>query len=742
LTIGSTFAGRYQIIEKLGEGGMGVVYKAEDTKLKRTVALKFLPSELTRDSQAKKRFLQETQAAASLDNPNICTVHEISEVEGRMFIVMNYVKGQSLKERIVLAPMKLEEALDISTQVGEGLRAAHEKGIIHRDIKPANIMLTEKGQAKIMDFGLAKLAWAADLTKTAGTMGTLGYMSPEQARGDAVDHRTDIWSFGVVLYEMLAGQLPFRGEETQGVVYSILKKDPERLSVLRPDVPRHIEQAVAKALTKDPARRYQNIQEFLQDLKIPAPFIFAKPEKSIVVLPFEDLSPGKDNEYFSDGLTEEIITDLSHIHDLLVISRSSAMTFKGTKKKVPEIAREVNVRYVLEGSVRKAGNSLRITAQLIDAANDAHLWAEKYSGLLDDVFDIQEKVSRSILEALKLKLTLQEGRVMAEKPIVNGAAFECYLRAKHEIMLFTVDGLERAFKYLQNGLDIIGDNALLYAGLGYAHVQMVNQGIGQQEHLDEARKYVEKAFSLDKELAQANLVLGLVSMLEGKPREMVNHLKLSLAKDPGDADTAVWLAWAYLFNGKIAAAISLVETYRQRDPVNPSWQLYDGLVNFFMGRFDLAVEGMARSLHTLSDSPAWRFWYALCLAFAGRFEECVSVSAVSASAAPTEDAWVNLSKFLNFTLQRDLKNISNLITPGILSTMKRDGQYSYHMACFYAYLGERDLALDWLENAVNRGMFNYPLFAEHDPFLEKIRAEERFKKLMERVKHEWEHFEV
>jgi len=739
--IGTTLA-HYRILEKLGEGGMGVVYRAEDTKLKRTVALKFLPPELTRDPQAKKRFLQEAQAAAALDHANIGTIFEINEVDGRMFIVMAYVKGMSLKDRMAHGAMKPEEAVDIAMQVAAGLRAAHEKGIIHRDIKPANIMLAEDGPAKIMDFGIAKLAWAADLTKTAGTMGTLAYMSPEQARGEAVDHRTDIWSLGAVLYEMLAGRLPFGAEEAPGMIFAIQNKDPEPLSMLRPDVPRHIERAVGKALAKDLALRYKNAQEFAIELKAPASGVFPKAEKSIVVLPFEDISPGKDNEYFSAGLTEEIITDLSHVHELLVISRSSAMTFKGTKKTIPEIARAVNVRYVLEGSVRKAGNSLRITAQLIDGANDVHLWAEKYSGTLDDVFDIQEKVSRSILEALKLKLTLQEDRAMAEKPIDNGAAYECYLRARHEIMTFSVDGLERALKYLRIGLDLIGDNALLYAGLGYAHFQMVNLGVGQQEHFVEARKYVQKAFSLNPELAQGNLVLGIISILEGNSKEAVSRLKLSLAKDPGDPDTAAWLAWTYLLNGKFDPGSSLVKEFSERDPINATWLLLDGLVDFMAGRFARAVEGVERSYRLQSSVPIQQFWYALCLAYAGRLQESTSVLAASASAAPTEDVTVNLGKLLNFALHRDLENISSLLTPSLLGKLKGDCEQCYHIACFYAYLGERDLALDWLENAVNRGMFNYPLFAEHDPFLEKIRGEERFQKLMERVKLEWEHFEV
>jgi serine/threonine protein kinase len=741
---GQMIAGKYKIEEKIGEGGMGVVYKAEDTKLKRHVALKFLPSELTRDKKAEARFIQEAQAAAALNHPHICIIHEVDEADDQTFIAMEFIEGQTLKDKIDAGPLAVDEVVDIASQVAEGLGEAHKKGIVHRDIKPANIMLTEKGQAKIMDFGLAKLSWGADLTKPSMIMGTVAYMSPEQARGEPVDYRTDIWSLGALLYEMLTGEKPFKKSHEQALIHAILKEKPESLIAARPDIPRTIERAVLKALEKEPSRRYQNIAELLEDIKSirVSGVNVQKEDKSIIVLPFEDMSPGKDNEYFSDGLTEEIITDLSRVHGLLVISRSSAMTFKGTNKKIPDIAREVNVRYVLEGSVRKAGDKVRITAQLIDGINDIHLWAERYSGTLDDVFDIQEKVSRSILAALKLKLTLQEDRAMAEKPIDNGAAYECYLRAKHECMLFTADGLKRALQDLQNGLEIIGDNALLYAGLGFVHVQMVNIGVGQQEHLDKARKYARKAFSLDKESAQAHLVLGIALILEANAKEAVNHLKLALAGDPGDADTAAWLAWGYLANGKLAAGSSVVEKFSQRDPINPIWHLFDGVVNFVAGRFDLALEGLAKSYKIMSDLPMYQFWYALALAYAGKFQDCTSVLGASANAEPTNDAFVNLGKFLNFTLRHDLRSISNLLTPNIRNTIERDGQYSYHMAAFYSYLGEGESALNWIENAVNRGMVNYPLFAEYDPFLKNIRGEPRFKKLMERVKQEWENFEV
>jgi non-specific serine/threonine protein kinase len=735
------FIAHYKILEKLGEGGMGVVYKAEDTKLKRTVALKFLPPELTRDLQAKKRFLQEAQAAAALDHPNICTIHEINEVEGRMFIVMTYINGQSLKERIALGPIKVAEALDISTQVAEGLWAAHEKGIIHRDIKPANIMLPEKGPAKIMDFGLAKLVWAADLTKTAGTMGTLAYMSPEQARGDAVDHRTDIWSFGVVMYEMLAGQLPFRGEETQGVVYSILNKDPERLSVLCPDVPRHIEQAVAKALVKDPVRRYQSIQEFLKDLKAPAPFIFPKPEKSIVVLPFEDLSPGKDNEYFSDGLTEEIIADLSQVHDLLVISRSSAMTFKGTKKTIPEIARAVNVRYVLEGSVRKAGNNLRITAQLIDATNDAHLWAEKYNGTLDDVFDIQEKASRSIVDTLRIKLNPEENKKIVERPVSDVHAYECYLRAKKEFWSNSEGAFERALQEINRGINIIGENELFYAAKGSIYFQFIIYGIKEEEYFRKLKECVAEIFTLNSGSYHGYYLLGLINHKEGKIQESVGHLKRVLAKHPNNPESLFWLIFNYAQAGQISAARPLAEKLLDIDPLTPINHCMPGYLYEMEGKFEDGLEYKRKYLQLEPESAFARFCCAQPLLYSGHFEEGFRLIDLVFRDTP-EIPWAWLGIFYKYALTGEKTKAKEINILEREETAKKDATYSQIVADCFSLLGEKELALDWLENAAKRGFINYPFLNEYDPFLANIRGEERFRTLMERVKYEWEHFEV
>ncbi len=467
----------------------------------------------------------------------------------------------------------------------------------------------------------------------------------------------------------------------------------------------------------------------------------AIPEKSIAVLSFTDLSPQKDQEYFCDGMTEEIITDLSHIRQLLVISRSSAMTFKGSSKTVRDIANDLNVRYVMEGSVRKAGNDLRITAQLIDATTDAHIWAEKYSGTLDDVFDIQERVSRSIVKALKLMLTPEEAGRLAERPIGNIAAYDCYLKAKHDVWTFTKEGTERAVQYLQNALDILGENATLYAGLGLAYFQLTNLGIKQEEYLNKAREYVQKSFALDPGSSQAHAVTGYIYSLEGDIRLGISHLKKAASSDPADPDTAVWLGWFYMLMGKNSVAARFGEKALQIDPVNSTWRSMSGILDFFEGRFDLAAEHLREGYEMAPQVPMSKFWYALSLAYAKRFRESLSILDIHAEASSPDQVFMPLGELLKASLRGKEEKISPLLTPDVQKTFKRDPQLSYHLGSFYSFLNQPAPALDWLENAIERGICPYPLM-EVDPFLSNIRGEERFKMLMERVKYEWEHFEV
>ncbi|MGE5692451.1 MAG: protein kinase domain-containing protein, partial [Candidatus Zixiibacteriota bacterium] len=434
--IGKTVS-HYKILEKLGEGGMGVVYKAQDLRLDRLVALKFLPPPLGAEEEQKKRFFQEAKAASALDHPNICTIHEIDQTDkGQIFICMAYYEGEPLNKKIERGPLKLEEVVSVALQIAQGLAKAHRQGIVHRDIKSGNVVITADGIAKIVDFGLAKLLGNTTHTKTKA-VGTPGYISPEQLSGDLADHRVDIWSLGVLLYEMLTGQLPFRGDYEQAVLYAILNEAPAPVSATRKEVPFVLDNVVARCLQKNPASRYQKTEDLIADLKrAEAACCTVQPAgsatvKSVAVLPFDNISPEPENDYFSDGLTEEVITHLSKIRALKVISRTSAMRYKGIKKPLRQIAGELGVEFILEGSVRRQGNDLRITAQLIDAVQDSHLWAEKYRGTLEDVFDIQEKVAGEITGALRLTLSPNEEQDLKHRPTQDPEAFQSYLKGRY-----------------------------------------------------------------------------------------------------------------------------------------------------------------------------------------------------------------------------------------------------------------------------------------------------------------------
>jgi len=471
-----------------------------------------------------------------------------------------------------------------------------------------------------------------------------------------------------------------------------------------------------------------------------SPPIAVRPEKSIVVLPFTDLSPQKDQEYFCDGMTEEIITDLSHVHDLLVISRNSAMTFKGTQKKTHEIAKEVNVRYVLEGSVRKAGNDLRITAQLIDAINDSHLWADKYAGTLSDVFDIQEKVSRVIVRALKLKLNSDEEHKMTMRPIENVRAYECYLKARAEVFKMSGEAINRAIQYLQNALDIMGDNAFLYSGMAWACWMLVNIGVEQEEYLVKAEEFARKAIAVDPESAQAHAMLGWIAAWSDT-RQAIYHFKKALSVSVDDTLALQGLMMVYVqWAGKVGAAIRLCERLIQIDPLDFPTKWFQGGIYFYNGQYDLALPPWRRLYDESPKNPAAQLYYALTRASLGQMDEALSVIAPAASAIPS-DAFSNMGLMLRYAILKDRERVFQEMTPNFQKTYQRDAAFSHHLAGILALLGEKNEALDWLQNAIDRGFINYPLLAEKDPLLANIRGEERFKKLMKRVKYEWEHFE-
>jgi non-specific serine/threonine protein kinase len=466
------------------------------------------------------------------------------------------------------------------------------------------------------------------------------------------------------------------------------------------------------------------------------------PEKSIIVLPFKNISSDPEQEYFSDGLTEEIITDLSYINDLLVISRGSAITFKGTKKKIKEIACDVNVRYVLEGSVRKSGNDLRIVAQLIDAESDSHIWAEKYSGKLDDIFNIQEKVSREIADALKLKLSPDEKEEIAKHSIQNLQALESFLKARTEIWRFTEEGLERALRHLENGINLIGDNELLLATKGMAYWQYINAGINpDNKYLLEIHGIIEKVFDLNSDFAHGYFLRGVYNYKIQNIKAAVKDLKIAIQLDPNHPDSLMELARIYISAGKTDAARPLVSHLLKIDPLTPLNQCYPGFIDFSDGKFDKIVEPHYRMYKLDPENPWGRWIYAWSLLWNKRFEEASDVIDILYHENP-ESIYSKIGLFWKYAFQGKTQEALKVMTQDNLDKAKGVETLARMIFHGYAMVGEKEKTIDWIEIAVNHGFINYPFLNEYDYLIDFIRGDERFEQLMKRVKHEWENFEV
>jgi eukaryotic-like serine/threonine-protein kinase len=599
----------YKILEHLGGGGMGVVYKAEDTRLKRTVALKFLPAVFSLDPDAKMRFKREAEAASALDHPNICNVHDIDETpDGQMFICMAYYEGETLKKKIEQGPLPLHDAIDIALQVAHGLQAADEAGMVHRDVKPANIMVTAKGEAKILDFGVAKLAGQAVLTKTGSTVGTAAYASPEQARGEEVDRRSDIFSLGVVLYEMITGHRPFRGEHEAAIMYSITNETPEPLARYKAGVPDELQRVIDKLLAKEKADRYQHIDELLVDLRrvqqgkpgsgrgkrkvryVPLLvgagiavialallgyyIVLRNPDspgaQSVAVLPFIDMSPQKDQEYFCDGMTEELINRLTKIRDLRVPARTSAFMFKGKTEDIRAIGCKLNVETVLEGSVRKAGNSLRVTAQLINVADGYHLWSETYDRELKDVFATQGDIALAIAEKLRLTLVSDEKAKLSKWQTDNPDAYTLYLKGRYFRFRETGEDDPKALSYFQQATKADPHYALAWAGLADMYFMLDLHSSSRPKYYRQSSSAADQALGLDSTLAEGFVAVGLIrNFYEWNWKAAEQSYKRAIELNPKEWNAHREYGLLLLRTGRIREAMAELQTTVGLDPL--SW---------------------------------------------------------------------------------------------------------------------------------------------------------------------------
>jgi len=739
----AALADRYEIEREIGSGGMATVYLAEDLKHRRKVAVKVLRPELAA-SLGVERFVREIEIAANLTHPHILPLFDSGEADGFLYYVMPFIEGESLHDRLVREKkLSVPDAVRITDQVASALSHAHERGLVHRDIKPENILLAGD-QAVVADFGIARAVEAAGgerLTGTGIAVGTPTYMSPEQAAGDKnVDGRCDVYALGCVVYEMVSGRTPFEAPTPQALLAKHVVDTAPSLHTLDPEIPLFVERAVSRALAKEPERRFDTPNDFATTLM--SQTVVAPEGKSIVVLPFQNLSPDPDQEYFSDGLTEELIADLSKVRALHVISRTSAMLLKGSQKDVPTIARELKVRYVLEGSVRWAGSNLRITAQLIEAATDAHLWAEKYTGTLEDVFDLQEQLSRSIVEALKVTLTPDEDRHLASRDIPDAEAYALYIRARQELLQLTEESLDLAEQLLERALARTGPNALLLATS--AEIAYSFQDMGYRpaaETLDRGDALATRALELDPNLAEAHIAKGLIAQRRFDTPASVRHIQRAVDLDPADA-MAAWAAGFFLAEvGRTDEAREHGERARALDPLFWPAQFGSALADLCDGNFESALAKVVR-MHTVSgDNPVADLWLGVCLVYAGRSDEAaVPLDRAAAAGAGIFSATATC---LGAMVSGDREAMRAVLAdPGTREALEMVTELTWMAAAASATVGDLDEALYWLSRAIEMGFINHRFFAEVDPFLAKLRGDPRFEALMERAREKQREIEA
>jgi serine/threonine-protein kinase len=728
LAIGETVS-HYELLEKVAAGGMGVVYKARDQRLDRLVALKFLGADPQCSREHMELFLHEARAISQLNHPNIATIYDVGEEGAHRFLAFEYLPGGTLRAKIREAssngsPLGVRAILSYARQIGEALSHAHRHGIIHRDVKSENALLTEEGIVKLTDFGVALVAGRESKTGGSDTAGTAAYMSPEQAQGLDVDARSDVFSFGVVLFELAAGRVPFHDRQEAVILYDIVHTKEPPLSDFRKDLPEGLQPIVSKALEKDPENRYQSVDEMLRDIRslsesLKTPITrrepLRRPDPTIAVLPFVDMSPQKDQDFFCDGVTEEIINALTSVKGVKVVSRTSAFQFKGQPYDIREIGKQLGVQTVLEGSVRKAGNRLRITVQHINVSDGYHLWSQRYDREMEDVFAIQDEIAQAVVDQLRHELAAEPPQAVARKHTANVEAYECYLQGRYFLNQRTAEALNKSLDCFRSATRKDPQYALAFAGLAEAYTLLAAGGHleePQVETLAKARDAAQRAIELDPNCAEAHVSMGLVRFraewdFEGAEREFLRALEINEGYASGHHHYAMLLA----MTTRLDEAIKQIERARELDPLALIISTAVGRIYYFARRFEDSIAQGKRTIALDPTFPNAYFDLSISYAQAGKFDEAEEM--MRKLAGLTENRMRELILLCRLEAERGHRDKALGYYAELQKVSKTQRVGAYVWAILDVGLGELDRAMTWLQQA----------FEDRDPPLLYLQCE-------------------